>query len=56
MPRVPDGRAGVCNRAGMCNRAGCRQSCDQILKGWFCLLLGGFGGGKLYILGVTGYN
>jgi len=56
MPRLPDGRAGLCDRAGMCNRAGCRQSCDQISKGWFCLLLGGFGGGKLYILGVAGYN
>ena len=23
---------------------------------WLCSLLGGFGGGKLYILGVAGYN
>jgi len=47
MPRVPDGRAGMW---------AARQSCDQILEGWFCSLLGGFGGGKLYILGVAGYN
>ena len=53
MPRLPDGRAGVCNRAG---RVGARQSCDQNLKWWFCSLLGGFGGRKLYILGVAGYN
>ena len=40
----------------MCNRVGARQSHDQNLKRWFCSLLGGFGGGKLYILGVAGYN
>ena len=28
----------------------------DVAGGWWCSLLGGFGGGKLYILGVAGYN
>jgi len=28
----------------------------DMVGGWLCSLLGGFGGGKLYILGVAGYN
>jgi len=44
MPRVPDGRAGVCSRAGVLNR---RVG---------ALAVGCVGGRKLYILGVAGYN
>jgi hypothetical protein len=60
LPRAPDGRAGVYNRAGWLGRGwGCQQTCvnnarnsGRVVRS----LLGGFGGGKLNILGVIGYN
>ena len=60
LPRVPDGRAGVYNRAGWLGRGWGHQqtyvnnarNSGRVVRS----LLGGFGGGKLNILGVVGYN
>ena len=55
MPRVLDERVGVCSRVGVLSRGQgvLVNRCQQCLM-WQA---GGcIGGGKLYILGVAGYN
>ena len=60
LPRVPEERVGVYNRVGWLGRGWGRQqthvnnarNSGQVVRS----LLGGFGGGKLNILGVVGYN
>ena len=56
--RVPDRRAGMCNRVGLlCRELGVTVNVNNARSGgWVvCSPLGSLGAGKLYILGVAGY-